>query len=103
MVLFVPVYGTILILLLFLVLAVFPPRLHFGIRFASLVGLTGVLLLIGVFLPDVYFAAFPPITDVLEDLNGWMVAILAFAVSLPVALITWVIRKVMSRNAPSAT
>ena len=94
-----PVLVTYLILLDFLILALLPLRLHFGISFAALFGQAFLLGVLGVVAPDVYFGAFPPLDEVLGSFNGWMLGILAFALSFPLSVVAWGIRKVMGRKA----
>lgn len=94
-----PVLVTYLILLDFVLLAVVAPRLHFGIRFAALFGQAFVLGVLGVVAPDVYFGAFPPLDEVLGSFNGWMLGIMAFVISFPVAVVAWGIRRLMGRKA----
>ncbi len=93
-----PVYVTYAILLDYLALAVMLPRLHFGLRFLVLFVQTLVLFAVGILAPDIYFGAFSPLDTLVGDLNAWMVGALGFIVSFPVAVVAWVIRKLMARR-----
>lgn len=94
-----PVWVTYLVLGIFILVAVVPPRLHFGIRFLILLALFGVLFLLGLLAPDVYFGAFPPLDEMMGSLNGWMVGVMGFVLALPIALVGWGIRKLVDRRA----
>ena len=93
-----PVLVTYLILLDFLILALLPLRLHFGICFAAIFGQAFLLAVLGVLAPVVYFGAFPPLDEALGSFNGWMLGFLAFLVSFPVALVAWGIRRLLGRK-----
>jgi len=93
-----PVWVTWLVLAAFVVLALVPPRLHFGLRFLAILGLAAVLFVLGLLAPDVYFGAFPPLDDLMGSLNGWMVGVLGFIVGAPVAVVAWGVRKFLGRG-----
>lgn len=99
-----PTYATILLLLVFLAAAIFPPRLHFGIRFLVLLGMAVVAWLLGNKF-ELYF----PIPGLPEDtefpismLDLQLFAYVGFILSFIVAVIAWIVRKVMGRGAAPA-
>lgn len=96
---FLPLWVTYLALVVFVLLAVVPPRLHFGLRLLVLFVLAGLLLALGVLAPDVYFEAFPPLDEAVGSFNGWMIGAMGLVLSLPVALVAWGIRKVLAGRA----
>lgn len=90
-----PVWVTWLVLLAFVLLALWPPRLHFGLRFLALFGLAAALFILGVLAPDVYFGAFPPLDELMGSLNGWMVGVMGFILGVPVAVLAWGLRRLL--------
>lgn len=98
-------FATIAILLLFVLLAIFPPRLHFGIRFLLLVGLAGLMWILGAYvLQDMYFPVpFAPEDFIFAELDLAFLSIICFALGFVVAVLTWIVRKLFGgRAAPAA-
>ncbi|MGI5843949.1 MAG: hypothetical protein ACOX9B_07235 [Candidatus Xenobium sp.] len=93
-----PVWVTWLVLTAFVLLALFPTRLHFALRFLALFGFAAALFILGVLAPDVYFGAFPPLDDMMGSLNGWIVGLMGFLVGVPVAVLAWGIRRLLTRR-----
>lgn len=88
-------FATLAIILLFVLVAIFPPRLHFGIRFLVLVGLAGLMWVLGAFvLQDLYFPVpFAPEDFIFAELDLALLSIVCFLIGFLVAVFTWIVRK----------
>lgn len=97
-------FATIAILLLFVLVAIFPPRLHFGLRFLAIAGMAGLMWVLGAFvLQDVFLPVpFAPEDFLFAELDLMLLSIVCFAIGFLVAVLAWIVRKLFGGKAAPA-